>query len=505
MLSPEDLYDYQKEAVMHGLYRQDVMYWLGLGLGKTVIALTVAVDRMRAGQVNKVLVLGPLRVIQSVWAAEARKWEHLKHLRFSLVHGSQNERRRALFAKADVFLVNYDNLNWLAEDLDHYFIGRGNPLPWEMCIYDEVTRCKNSTSVRINGGKRDITDPRTGRESTITRVGWRKCIDQFQYRLGLTGSPAANGYLDLHGQFLVVDGGQRLGPRKTKFREDYFSQAWDGYTYTVTDAGRECIESRIADVTLKMDTRDYRHDLPEAVEKDVFVELPAKARKAYKDMENSMFAELEDGSNVEVFSGSAAATKTLQIANGAAYVNDSPDPREEADGVDLSGREWSKIHEAKMEALEGVVEDANGQPVLVAYSFKTDAARIQKKFPRAVNLTSAPSGQTEEIIQRWRNGDIQMLVGHPASMGHGIDGLQEAGSIVVWFGVNWSLELYMQMNARINRPGQRRPVSIIRILAKDTIDEAVVAALANKATDEAALKDAIYAYLKSEPKEVSFL
>lgn len=503
LLQPDDLFGYQKEGIYFGLYRPDAMYWLGLGLGKTVIALTVGVDRMRAGQVNKILVLGPLRVVQSVWHTEARKWEHLKHLRFSLVHGSANERRRALFANADVTLVNYDNLNWLAEELDHYFLSRGHPLPWEMCIYDEVTKVKNSTSVRINGGKREVTDPRTKRVTTVVRTGWRKFLDSFEYRMGLTGSPASNGYEDLHGQFLAVDGGRRLGPRKTPYMENYFSKQWDGHTQVVTEVGRQMIEKRIADITLNMDTRDYRGDMPEAVEKNVCVDLPPKAKKSYRDMERTMFAELQDGRNVEVFNGAAAATKCLQIANGSAYVDEPPE--DEADGYELEGREWSKVHDAKIKALEEIIDDANGKQVLVAYSFKTDAERIMHKFKKLnpVNLTAEPAGRTEKRIQEWKDGKIRLMVGHPASMGHGIDGLQEAGNIIVWFGVPHSLELYDQMNARLDRPGQKSSVSIIRILANETIDMAVAEALKSKSTDEQTLKNAIQAYKSGG--EVTFM
>lgn len=503
MLEPADLYDYQRDAVRYGLTRQDTMYWLGLGLGKTSIALTVAVDRMRAGQVNKILVLGPLRVVQSVWHTEARKWSHLQHLRFSMVLGNANERRRALFAKADVFLVNYDNLNWLAEELSHYFVDRGHPVPFDMCIYDEVTKCKNSTSVRINGGKRDVIDPRTKRESTITRVGWRKIIDQFPYRMGLTGSPSPNGYEDLHGQFLVVDGGKRLGPRKTAYLENYFRKGWDGYSDEVTATGQTMIENRISDITLNMDTEDHRGDMPDAVEKDVYVDLPPKAQRAYRDMERDMFAELADGRDVEVFTGAAAATKCLQIANGSAYVEEPPE--DEADGFELEGRQWSKVHDEKLKALEDIIEDANGQPVLVAYAFKTDAERLMSKFKKLnpVNMTAEPASRTQQRIDEWKDGKIQLMVGHPASMGHGIDGLQDAGHILVWFGAPYSLELYEQMNARLNRPGQKSSVSIIRLLARGTIDEAVTEALANKDTSQRALRKAIKQHGGQE--EVSFM
>lgn len=211
LLTRDKMYPYQVNALLHSLYNDDAMLWLQMGLGKTAITLTAITDRQRAGQVKKVLIFGPLRVIQSVWHREARKWEHLKHLRFSIIHGDKAKRRRALFADADIYLCNYESMNWLAEELITQFEARGLPFPFQMVVYDEVTRVKSSTSVRIAGGKRDVRDRRTGKTTSVKREGWRQHIDKFGYRMGLTGSPAPNGYLDLHGQFLAVDGGHVWG------------------------------------------------------------------------------------------------------------------------------------------------------------------------------------------------------------------------------------------------------------------------------------------------------
>ena len=185
------------------------MLWLGMGLGKTIITLTTIVDRMRAGQVNRVLIFGPLRVIQSVWDTECANWEHTKHLRCSILHGTKEKRTRALFADADIFLCNYENMNWLAETLDHYYLSQGKKLPFEMVVYDEVSKLKNSTTRRMAGGSRDRED-KWGSMHKIKLTGWRRMIKEFNYRVGLTGTPASNGYLDLHGQYLAVDGGKRL-------------------------------------------------------------------------------------------------------------------------------------------------------------------------------------------------------------------------------------------------------------------------------------------------------
>lgn len=495
LLTPQQLHDYQKECVMHMMQHDDSMLWLGMGLGKTPITLTSIVDRMRTGQVKKTLVFGPLRVIQAVWHREARKWEHTKHLRFSVIHGSPEQRERALFASADIYLCNYENMNWLAEKLTHYYLSQKKPLPFQMAVYDEVSKLKNSTSKRMGGGKRDRVD-RWGGTHEIKLVGWRKIIPEFKYRVGLTGTPASNGYLDLHGQYLAVDGGERLGPFITHFRDSYFASDYMGWSYSPTDIGKQMIEQKISDITKKMDAKDYL-DLPACKVTNLMVDLPAKARKAYGEVEKQMFTQLDTGNEIEVFSRSSVSNKCLQFCNGSPYlVPEAPD--------------YEKLHDAKLDALEDVLEEAGGQPVLCSYTFKSDAERIMKKFKKykPVNLTETPANQTEKVINDWNAGKIKLIVGHPASMGHGIDGLQQNGSILVWFGLNWSLELYEQMNGRINRQGQKNPVSIIRILCNDTVDLAVADALMRKTDDQEGLKAALQRYksgVTTNDLEVSFL
>lgn len=480
LLTPEQLYDYQRECVLHMLACDDSMLWLQMGLGKTPITLTAIVDRMRAGLVKKTLIFGPLRVIQAVWAREARKWSHTRHLRFSVMHGPKEKRLRALFSDADVYLCNYESMNWLAETLDHYYVSQGKEMPFEMCVYDEVSKMKNSTSLRMAGGSRDRRDKR-GETYKVKVVGWRKIIPHFKYRVGLTGTPASNGYLDLHGQYLAVDGGKRLGEFITHYKDSYFTSDYNGWKYTPTDVGKQWIEYQISDITKKMDAADYL-DLPECTVTNVMVDLPPKARKAYEEVEKQMFTRMESGTEVEVFSRSSVSNKCLQFCNGTPYYGES--------------QEWEALHDAKLEALEDVLEEAAGAPVLCSYTFKSDAARIMKKFKKynPVNLTDARSADTEKIIDKWNGGEIKLLLGHPASMGHGVDGLQDSGSILVWFGVNWSLELYEQMNGRLDRQGQKSPVSIIRILCRDTVDLAVADAIERKVDDQAGLKAAMQRY-----------
>ena len=480
--SPKNLWAYQKQAALHQLYNKDSMLWLGMGLGKTAVTLTTIVERMKLGQVNKTLIFGPLRVITSVWAEEAAKWDHTKHLSFSVLTGSPQKRLRALFTEADVYLCNYENMNWLARELEHYFTSQGNPLPFEMVVYDEVSKLKNTGTKRVAGGTTDTKDGQ-GREIKIIKVGWRKMINEFQYRTGLTGTPASNGYLDLFGQYLAVDGGERLGQYVTHYKDSYFTSDYSGWKYTPTEIGQQFIESKISDITLKMDAKDYL-DLPDSCEVDVWVDLPEKARKHYNEVEADLFCELDSGSTIELFSKTTISNKLLQMCNGQPYVNQ-----------EVTTGEFDVLHNAKLDALGEILEQING-PVLCSYSFISDAKRIMDKFKKykPVNLTQTPAGATKGIIEKWKRGDIKLLIGHPASMGHGIDGLQEGGCTVVWFGINWSLELYDQMNARINRQGQTSPVSIIRILCNDTVDIAVADAIARKTDDQEGLKAALQRY-----------
>lgn len=480
MLNPSDLHGYQKEAITHQLQHDDSMLWLGMGLGKSAITLTTVVDRMRAGLVKKTLVIAPLRVVQSVWAQEALKWSHTRHLKFSIMHGSRVARTRMLFEKADVYLINYENLNWMVEVLNKYFISKGEPIPIDMVVFDEVSKMKNSTSMRLAGGKRDIIDDK-GVEHPVKVEGWRSIVDLFKYRTGLTGTPASNGLIDLHGQYLCIDGGKRLGTHVTHFRNAFFKADHMRWNYTPTETGAEGISKAISDITIKMDSKDYL-DMPAVVITDLMVDMSVKARKVYDEIEREMFSKLDNGSELEVFSKASVSSKCLQIANGAAYLPEST--------------EFEIIHKEKLEALDSVLEEAAGSPVLCAYNFKSDATRIMKHFKKykPVNLTATSATHTPGVLGKWKQGQIKLLLGHPSSVGHGIDGLQDKGHIVVWFGLNWSLELYDQMNARVNRQGQSKTVSIIRILTKDTMDLAVVDALESKCSTQEGLKSAIHRY-----------
>lgn len=477
MLTPKNLKSYQREAILHMLYNPNAMLWLQMGLGKTIITLTSIVDLKKSGKINKTLIFGPLRVIESVWVTEIQKWSHTNHLTCSIITGTEKERKRSLFRNADIYLINYENTNWLVDQLNYYYIKQNKEFPFQCVIYDEVSKFKNSTSLRLRGGKRD-------RKNKIVKfTGWDKIIPHFKYRYGLTGTPASNGYIDLHGQFLVVDNGNRLGTHKTHYLRSYFCKNYNGFGYMVASKHYEkLIENKISDITLKMDAKDYL-DIPTVKEIDIMVDLPLKCRKSYNEIEKDYFTELDSGTTIEVSNGASKSNKCLQFCNGSPYIN-------------IETKEWEEIHDVKLKALDDILEEASGQPVLCSYTFTSDAERIMKYFKKykPVNLTKEPSKNTQIIINKWNKGQIKLLIGHPGSMGHGIDGLQQSGSIIVWFGLNWNFEYYEQMNGRINRQGQSKPVSIIRILCNNTLDTAVSDALKYKDSTQSNLKRSIDNY-----------
>ncbi len=392
MLTPADFKDYQRAAALHQLYWEQSMIWLQMSLGKTVITLTTIVDRMAAGLVQKTLIFGPLRVVHSVWPTEALKWSHTRHLRCSVMAGSSSDRLRAMFADADIFLINYENMNWLARELDHYYLSQGKPLPFQFVVYDEVSKVKNSTSKRMGGGKTDRRD-RAGNIYKIHLTGWRTIIPHIRFATGLTGTPASNGYIDLHGQYLAVDKGVRLGEHITTYKEQYFTSDYNSWKWTPTHLGQKWIEEAISDITIKMDACDYL-DMPDLNIENMLVDMPEEAYRNYKEMEKTMFTELDNGRELEVFSKSSVSNKCLQICNGSAYYA-------KQDNV-----QYEILHDAKLDALDEILEEAAGQPVLVGYSFVADAERIEKRFKKykPVNMTKTDAKLTRSVIDKWNAG-----------------------------------------------------------------------------------------------------
>jgi len=460
------LYDYQKKAINFQCTRPNSMLWLDMGLGKTAITLTSISHLLSQKFLKGVLIVAPIRVIHLVWKQEAEKWHHTKHLTFSMLTGTKDQRTRALLRPADIYLVNYENLGWLSEVLHTYFKSKGVPAPFSGIVWDEVSKMKNSSTNRVKS--------------------FKKIAHLFQWSTGLTGTPASNGYRDLHGQFLVVDQGHRLGTSKTSFKTRFYKKTGP-YTDVPYPDTEDRIKELIGDITLEMSAADY-NPLPDLVVNDVMIDLPQKLRSDYEQLERDFFLQLDSGETVEVFNQASLTNKCLQFANGAVY----PIPGLKA---------WEPIHDLKLEALEDVIDSAQGSPVLCAYAYRSDAERIMEKFKslRPINLTECKS-QTElrKAMDRWSSGDCALMIGHPASMGHGIDGLQKTGHIIVWYGLNWSLDLYEQFNSRLRRQGNSVPVVCHRLLIKDTLDKAQAIALSEKANTQSALKKAIKDYRNSK-------
>jgi SNF2 family DNA or RNA helicase len=362
--------------------------------------------------------------------------------------------------------VNYDVLGWLAETLQTYFVKKGRPMPFNGIVWDEIGKMKNSATNRVKA--------------------FRKIADQFDWTTGLTGTPASNGYKDLHGQFLVVDKGERLGTSKTAFRTRFYKKAGP-YKEVPYEDTEDTIKKLIGDITLEMSAEDY-NPLPDLIVNNIEIEMPDELRTKYDRLEKEFFMVLDSGKEVEAFNQAALTNKCLQFSNGAMYP---------IAGMPL----WEPVHDMKLDALEDIIDEAQGSPILCSYAYRSDAERIMTRFKdlRPINLTECKSeASLTNAMHRWKTGDCQLMIGHPASMGHGIDGLQKNGHILVWYGLNWSLDLYEQFNARVRRQGQGAPVMCHRILMHDTLDQAQALALDEKATTQAGLRNAVKQYRQSK-------
>lgn len=462
MRTIEHLHGYQQRAVNHQCTQAESMLWLDMGLGKTVITLTSIAHLIRVGFLNAVIIVAPVRVCRLVWRQEAAKWLHTQGLTFSMVIGDRDQRTRALLCPANVYLINYENLEWLATTIQTYFVSKGRPFLPNGIVWDEVSKCKNSTTNRVKA--------------------YKKIADSFIWATGLTGTPASNGYKDLHGQYLVVDKGRRLGVSKTAFEHAFYKKAGT-YKKVAFEDSESKIKELIGDITLEMSAEDY-NKLPDLIVNDIEVELPASARAQYDELEREFFVKLDSGTDLEVFNQAALTNKLLQLSNGACYP---------IAGMPL----WEPVHDAKLDALEEIIDEAQGSPILCSYAYRSDAERIMERFKhlRPINLTECKSERSlTEAMHRWVTDDCALMIGHPASMGHGIDGLQKNGHIVVWYGLTWSLDLYEQLIARIRRQGQGVPVMCHRILCRDTMDQAQVAAIDAKATSQSNLRAAVKNY-----------
>jgi len=467
MLTPDLLHDYQKRAVNFQCSMPETALWLDPGLGKTVTTLTSAAHLLNTGFLRGVLVVAPIRVCRLVWKQESKKWAHLQHLNFMLMTGTRDQRTRALLKEGThIWLVNYENLGWLAETLHTYFIAKDRPLPFDGLVWDEISKCKNSATQRVKSV--------------------RKILPHFKWKTGLTGTPASNGYKDLHGQFLVLDEGKRLGTSKTAFRTRFYKKVGP-FKEVAFDDTETVIKNLIGDMTIEMSAADYLK-MPDLIVNNVFVEFDDATRLRYDQMEKDFFIKLDSGAEKEMFNQASLMNTCLQFSNGAIYP---------VAGMPL----WEPIHQLKLDALEDIVEEAAGKPVLCWYAYRSDAARIMERFKdlNPINLTECKSEHSLNVaMHRWKTGDCQLMISHPLSAGHGIDGLQAAGHTMVWFGLTWSLDSYDQAVARLHRQGQGQPVICHRILTKDTLDQAQADALDAKALDQTALRLAVKKYRENK-------
>lgn len=439
--------------------------WAGMGLGKTVSSLSALDIKYISGQEHKpALVLAPKRVAQSTWPDEAAKWDHLRNIEVKPIIGTQPERLAALRDRnASVFTINYENIPWLMETL-------GDDWPFGPVISDESTKLK---SFRLRQGSK--------RAAAIAPVAHTK----IKSWVNLTGTPSPNGLADLWGQTWFLDQGVRLGRSFNAFQQRWFQAVpgGDGYTQIrPLPFAQVQIEDRLKDICLTLDAKDY-FDIKDPIESTIYIELPAKAREVYKAMEKEMFAQLGEH-EVEAFNAAAKSAKCHQLANGAAYVD--PHDSEDAQGP----RKFYEVHDLKLQALESIIEEAAGMPVLVAYHFKSDLARLHKAFPRGRVLDDNP-----QTIRDWNAGKIPILFAHPASAGHGLN-LQDGGNIVVYFSIDWNLEYHQQILERIGptrqlQSGYDRPVFVYYILARDTVDEQIKDRLEGKGTVQELLLNAM--------------
>ena len=441
-------YEYQEYATRFIQTHEVSAIFLDCGMGKSVITLTAIKRLLAKGKARRVLVVAPLRVAQTTWPDEIQKWDHLKGLTYAVAVGSEEKRKAALAKKADITIINRENVEWLVAK-------SGKKWCYDTVVLDELSSFKSYQAKRFK---------------YLLKV--RPFVSRI---VGLTGTPASNGLMDLWAEFRVLDLGERLGRYITRYREAYFKpdkrNAQVVFSYKPLPGAEERIYEKISDITISMKAKDYLH-LPELVFNDVFVKLDEKAERAYAEFKADMVVELK-GEEIDAVNAAVLSNKLLQMANGAIYAEDG---------------KVIRIHDKKLDALEDMLESANGKPVLVAYWFKHDLQRIKERFPFAREI------KTAEDIRAWNNGEIAMGLIHPASAGHGLN-LQRGGSTIIWFGLTWSLELYQQLNARLYRQGQKETVIIHHILTEGTMDERVLRAVGEKDKTQSALIDAVKAEL----------
>lgn len=437
-------HEYQKYAEDFIINNPACALLLDMGLGKTVITLTsLWLLMFEYFEINKVLVIAPLRVAHDTWSRECEKWDHLKEIKISKVLGTEAERIKALADTADIYVINRENIEWLCNNYDFDF---------DMVVIDELSSFKSPASKRFKA--------------------LRKVRPKIKRIVGLTGTPAPNSLMDLWSEINLLDMGQRLERFIGGYRNEYFLPDKRNqqviFSYKLKEGAEERIYNKISDICVSMKACDYLN-MPDKVTNVIEVDMSDKEKKLYNKLEKEMLIPFEDG-DIDAVNAAALSNKLLQMSNGAVY--------DEKKAV-------KEIHSIKLEALEDLIEGANGKPVLIFYSYKHDKERIAKRFKVQEILTS-------EDIEKWNKGNIPIAIAHPASAGHGLN-LQSGGSTIIWFGLTWSLELYQQANGRLWRQGQKNAVVIHHIVTRGTMDEQVMKSLSEKRIGQDSLINAVKA------------
>lgn len=452
---------YQEYGTRQIIDLPEVGPFLDMGLGKTVMTLTAIIELFKQKQIKKVLVIAPKKVAENVWTDEIEKWDHLQNLRTSQILGSEKQRKKALMTPADIYLINRENVVWLVALL-------GSNWNFDMVVIDELSSFKS---------------PQSQRFKSLRLV--RKYINRV---VGLTGTPAPNGLLDLWSELYLLDKGKRLGENYVKYRDTYFTPGKrDGhvvFNYNLKkgelllgdDFYRKEIFNRIGDICFSMKTEDYLK-LPDRIDNNQYIHLSTEVMQQYNDFEKEQVLAFAD-KEITAVNAAALTNKLLQFANGAVYDDN---------------KIWHVVHDEKMQRLKEIVEELNGQSLLLFYSFISDKERILKEFKEARVL------KTPQDIKDWNAGKIKVLVAHPASAGHGLN-LQFGGNNILWYGCPWSLELYLQGLKRVHRNGVKKAVINTRLIVKGTIDEDVVKALEGKDSLQNAVIKAVKARIEKYSK-----
>lgn len=453
-------HNYQQYVIDYIVENPVAAVFLDMGLGKTSISLTAIWELLfEYFEVHKVLVVAPIRVAYSTWPNEIKKWEHLRELEYSVAVGTEAERLQALKRKADIYLINRENIQWLVEK-------SGVPFDYDMVIVDELSSFKNHDTKRFKA--------------------LMKVRPKVKRIVGLTGTPSSNGYMDLFAEIKLLDMGERLGRFIGQFRNKYFdADKRNGqiiFSYKLKPGAEKEIIKKISDITISMKASDYLQ-MPELINSNHEVLMSEKEYRRYEDLKNELVLQLPEG-DVTAANAASLSGKLSQMANGAIYADDEAVMR---------------IHDAKLDALEDIIESANGKPILVAYWFKHDLTRITERLNKLGVIYQKLD--TEQSILNWNDKKLQVGLIHPASAGHGLN-LQSGGSTLVWFGLTWSLELYQQTVARLWRQGQTEDtVVIIHIITKATIDERIMKAIEQKDQTQSTLIDAVKAEIYQSQSE----